>query len=126
MSPLLLAALAGLGLALVVVGQRLMRVQTDPVAERLAQLKADLRTLEQIELQQPFSERVVRPFVRQIANALNRFQRRTTRQERAPEVGLEGIRRKLALAGNPFQWTPADYLGTKGLAAVGFATMLFF
>ena len=31
---------------------------------------------------------------------------------------MEAIQRKLALAGNPYRWTPADYLGIKAFAAL--------
>jgi tight adherence protein C len=90
---------------------------------------AGVRTLEELDLQQPFSERVLRPFIRSLASASGRFQRSRSR-DAAPtqeqEQGLEAVRRKLALAGNPYRWTPADYLGTKVFAALILGGVLFF
>jgi tight adherence protein C len=128
MSPLLLACIGVLGLALIIFGQWLARHQSDPVAERLVQLGTPLRTLEELDLQQPFTERILRPLIRSLASALGRFQQRRARTAAAPqpEQGAEAIRRKLALAGNPYHWTPADYLGTKAFAGLVLGGALFF
>src|SRR5713101_1480220 len=106
MGPLLLASVAVLGLALVLVGQLIARRQSDPVADRLTQLSSRGRSLEDIDLQQPFTERILRPLIRSLAGALERFQQRRARATvtPAPEQGAEAIRRKLALAGNPYHW----------------------
>jgi tight adherence protein C len=97
------------------------------VAERLAAFNQRPRSLEEIELQQPFTERVLRPFIRQLADALSRFQQARSKQSRDTQVkGMEAIQRKLALAGNPYRWTPADYLGMKAFAALVIGGLLFF
>jgi tight adherence protein C len=127
MSPLLVACVAALGFALVVVGQRLAHAEADVVAHRLAQLSTETRSLEDIELRQPFSERVLRPFIRQLGDALRPFQRRRAQPPTAMrEDRMDAIRRRLAVAGNPYQWTPADYLGMKVLAALIVGAVLFF
>jgi tight adherence protein C len=128
MSPLLLGGVGVLGLALVVCGQLIARREKDPVAERLTQLSSPVRSLEEIDLQQPFTERILRPLIRSLASALGRFQQRRARATVAPkpEQGAEAIRRKLALAGNPYHWTPADYLGTKVFAGLVLGGGLFF
>ena len=127
MSALPISAVAVLGMALVVVGQRLAHGGTDPVAQRLEQLSSEKRrSLEEIELQQPFTERVVRPFIRRFADGAIRLLRRRGQPEAAQERGLEATRRKLALAGNPYRWTPADYIGTKVFAALVLGGLLFF
>jgi len=124
---MLLTTLAILGLALVFVGVYLPRSGKDVVAERLAAFNQRPRSLEEIELQQPFTERVLRPFIRQLADALNRFQQARSKDPRNTQVkGLEAIQRKLALAGNPYRWTPADYLGMKAFAALVLGGTLFF
>lgn len=127
MTPLAMALLACIGLGLVVVGQIVNRRNRDPVAKRLAQMKPGARALDELELQQPFSERVLRPIIRWLASAFGRVQQ-TRSNEPAParERGAEAIRRKLALAGNPYRWTPADYLGTKIFAAAALGGVLFF
>src|ERR687887_1278890 len=125
---MLLAVLAALGVGFLVVGIYLPRTGKDIIAERLAAFNQRPRSLEEIELQQPFSERVLRPFIRQLADALNRFQQ--ARAKNAPQdaqlKGFEAIQRKLALAGNPYRWTPADYLGIKAFAALVLGGLLFF
>jgi tight adherence protein C len=126
---MLLALLAAAGVGLLIVGLYLPRTGKDVVAERLAAFNQRPRSLEEIELQQPFSERVLRPFIRQLADALGRFQqaRSKNRSTSSQDVkGLEAIQRKLALAGNPYRWTPADYLGMKAFAALVLGGLLFF
>jgi tight adherence protein C len=124
---MLLATLAALGLGLIFVGLYLPRTGKDVIAERLAAFNQRPRSLEEIELQQPFTERVLRPFIRQLADALNRFQRARSKDPKDTSVkGLEAIQLKLALAGNPYRWTPADYLGMKAFAALVLGGVLFF
>jgi tight adherence protein C len=124
---MLIALLAACGIALVFVGVYLPRSGKDIVAERLAAFNERPHSLEEIELQQPFSERVLRPFIRQLAEALNRFQQSRSKDPKATQTsGLEKIQRKLALAGNPYRWTPADYLGMKAFAALTLGGLLFF
>jgi tight adherence protein C len=114
-------------MALLVVGQYVWRSQPDPVSRRLADLTSETRTLEEIDLQQPFGERVLRPFIHWLAAVFGRL-RRTGSQPSAPaqEAGVDSIRFKLALAGNPYRWTPVDYLGVKVLAALILGGVLFF
>src|SRR5438270_50321 len=124
---MLLTMLAMLGIAFLVVGLYLPRTGKDVIAERLAAFNQRPRSLEEIELQQPFSERVLRPFIRQLADALSRFQQARSKNPKATQMnGLEAIQRKLALAGNPYRWTPADYLGMKAFAALVLGGLLFF
>lgn len=126
---MLLALLAALGLGFLVVGIYLPRTGKDIVAERLAAFNQRPRSLEEIELQQPFSERVLRPFIRQLADALNRFQQARAKSGKSADANLKGfeaVQRKLALAGNPYRWTPSDYLGVKAFAALVLGGLLFF
>ena len=125
---MVLALLAALGLGFLVVGISLPHTGKDVVAERLAAFNQRPRSLEEIELQQPFTERVLRPFIRQLAEALSRFQQARAKNPTKDEQvkGFEAIQRKLALAGNPYRWTPADYLGVKAFAALVLGGVLFF
>jgi tight adherence protein C len=124
---MLFALLAAAGIALVVGGLYLPTSGKDVIAERLAAFNQRPRSLEEIELRQPFSERVLRPFIRQLADALNRFQQARSKNRTDTQVkGMEAIQRKLALAGNPYRWTPADYLGIKAFAALVLGGVLFF
>lgn len=124
---MLFALLAGTGIILLAVGIYLPRTGRDIIAERLAAYNQRARSLEEIELQQPFTERVLRPFIRQLAEALGRFHQARSKDPKDTQVkGLEAIQRKLALAGNPYHWTPADYLGLKAFAALVLGGLLFF
>ena len=101
---MLFAVLAALGVGFLVVGIYLPRTGKDVIAERLAAFNHRARSLEEIELQQPFSERVVRPFIRQLADAMGRFQQARSKNPKEGQVkGLEAIQAKLALAGNPYR-----------------------
>jgi tight adherence protein C len=124
---MLFALLAGFGVLLLAVGMYLPRTGKDVIAERLAVFNHRARSLEEIELQQPFADRVLRPFIRQLADALGRFQQARSKHPKDAQLkGLEAIQRKLALAGNPYRWTPSDYLGMKAFAALVLGGLLFF
>jgi tight adherence protein C len=127
MPPLFLAALGALGIALVCLGVLLPRGGRSAVDERLAQLGTHPRTLEDLELARPFRDRVLRPFIRSLADGLRRVQQsRASRGRPTREPGLESIRRRLALAGHPYGWAPADYLGMQAFAALVLGGLLFF
>jgi tight adherence protein C len=124
---MLFAILAGLGVVLLAVGLYLPRTGKDVIAERLAAFKQRPSSLEEIELRQPFAERVMRPFIRQLADALGKFQQARSKTPKDTHVkGMDAIQRKLALAGNPYRWTPADFLGMKAFAALVLGGVLFF
>jgi tight adherence protein C len=74
------------------------------------------RSLTEIELGQPFSDRIVLPIVRAISAFISRF---------APQRNVEELRRKLDMAGNPNNWTTSDFYGVRGLAAVVIAAIFF-
>jgi tight adherence protein C len=124
---MLIAILAAAGVGLIIFGLYVPRSGKDIVAERLAAFNERPHSLEEIELQQPFNERVLRPFIRQLAEALNRFQQARSKDPKTTQTsGFEKIQNKLALAGNPYRWTPADFLGTKAFAALVLGGLLFF
>jgi tight adherence protein C len=105
---LLLPLLLGLSVILFFTGLG-MAAGPSTVQTRLNTYGSRPRTLAEIELEQPFSERVITPIIRGIAAMIGRF---------APQRNVEEMRHKLDLAGNPNNWTPADLLGMRGMAAV--------
>lgn len=130
MPPLLLSLLVLIGLALVGLGLYLPRSGPDPLAERLLGLHQRSMTLEELDLHQPFGERILRPFIRRLARDVDKLQeqRRQTRRStgrQSPDEKWEAIQVKLAVAGNPYNWAPNDYLGTKIFAAGGIGAGLF-
>lgn len=111
---LLFAFLAGAGILIVFLGLANSSSQPDPVEERLKLYGTRPRSLEEIELSQPFAERALMPMIRGLASFLTR----TT-----PQKNVERVRHRLDLAGNPNNWTPSDFLGVRGLVAI-FGTAL--
>jgi tight adherence protein C len=78
------------------------------VAQRLGSFGQPAHSLEELELQLSFRERVLMPLVRGISGLVLRS---------TPASTLEGYRRKLVLAGSPLE--VRDFLGAKGLLALG-------
>jgi tight adherence protein C len=83
--------------ALIVAGLQANRVQEegDPLMERLAEAtqRGDaVSSIEQIEMQQPFSQRVLLPFLRRVGEISARI---------TPQKFVEDTARRLELAGNP-------------------------
>lgn len=107
--PPILSLMFGLSVALVFVGLAMPR-RADPIQERLTRFGTrQPRSLEEIELQAPFYERAIQPIIRAMAGFVTRF---------APRRNLEALQHKLDMAGNPNNWTPADFMGVRGLAAL--------
>jgi len=88
----------------------------DEVEARLVEYGGRPLTLEEIELAQPFGQRVLVPMV----NASARFASRFT-----PQRTMESTGHNLELAGNPNNWTPAQFVGVRGLAALLLGTLTF-
>jgi tight adherence protein C len=110
MFSLLVAGVMGLSVAMFVMGMG-MGKQPDQVAERLDRYgtREAPKTLQEMEMQAPFSERVLKPLMQQMTKLITRF---------TPQRTIENTRRSLELAGNPNGWTAADFLGVRGLAAL--------
>ncbi len=106
---LLFAGIAGTAILLLFIGMASSRSQPDPVEERLRLYGTRPRSLEEIELSQPFADRTLLPMIRGLASFLSR----TT-----PKQNVEKVRHRLDLAGNPNNWTPSDFLGVRGLAGI--------
>jgi tight adherence protein C len=73
-------------------------------------------TLEEIELSQPFSERVLKPILNGAASVVTRF---------TPANALENVRHKLELAGRPNNWGPTEFFGFRAVASVMLAVLAF-
>ena len=88
---------------LIVVGLR-NSSHGDPLQERLAEFAArgEQATLEEIELSQPITDRIILPVARQLGELAIRF---------TPQNALQATARKLELAGNPRGLRTGDFLG---------------
>lgn len=108
----------GGAIALVVIGMR-ARYESDPLQQRLAEFAArgETASLEQIELSQPISERVIIPVARRLGEFVVRF---------TPQNALQATARKLELAGNPRGLEPAVFWALRIFLAVAIGGFLLF
>src|SRR5690349_9625510 len=84
--------------------------QTDSIGDRLSQFTERSMTLSELELQQPFSQRVLVPLTRSILGTLGKY---------GPKQSAERLRLNLQQAGNPGNLTPVMFSGLRlALAAV--------
>ena len=112
-------------IVLVVVGMRAASASQndeDPLMARLAEFteRGDMVSLEELELSQPFSQRVLIPVLRSIGEFSSRF---------TPQKVLEQTSLKMELAGNPIRVDPATFLASRFVVALffgGFLTLIFF
>ncbi|TVR74989.1 MAG: type II secretion system F family protein [Sphaerobacteraceae bacterium] len=98
-----------ISLGLVVVGYR--RANQDIVIEeRLTQYgHREVSSLTELELEQPFQDRVVFPVLRRLSRLGRRF---------TPRSAMEGLRQQLVEAGSPSGIGPAEYLGIRVATAL--------
>ena len=108
------------GVVLVIFGLRKSKPRT--IEERLAEFGTLERppTLEELELSQPFSERVLKPLFKKLADSVTRF---------TPKKSMETMQRQLDLAGNPYGWGVAQFMAmrvilTLLLGGLGFVLVL--
>ena len=108
---MLLALVVGLGVLMIFIG--LARTPTTNTAqmvqERLSVYGGEKPlTIEEMELQRPFTERFLRPAMEQIGKRLSR----TT-----PQKARQDLLNKLDLAGRPGNLTPEDFAAVRLIAA---------
>src|ERR1043165_7181663 len=109
--PIAVAALAAGAILLIVIGLA-GGSSVDPVQARLTQLGTmQAKNLEELELQQPFVERTLRPLVASMSARMSR---------RASASFTERTEKRLALAGNPGDLRVADWMGVKAISAIAF------
>lgn len=110
MIPLVLATSLALAIGLVFFGMfRAPEIDTAAlVEERLQTFGGKALTLEEVELQQPFADRFLRPAIARIGSILSRS---------TPSKARETLANKLELAGRPANLTPEDFGAVRLLAA---------
>ena len=114
--PIVIAAAAALAIILVALGLA-GGTSVDPVQARLTQLGTmQAKNLEEIELQQPFLDRTLRPLA-------SRFSGRVSGLASASFTAT--TEKRLAMAGNPGDLRVADWLGVKAVSSVVFAVVFF-
>jgi tight adherence protein C len=90
----------------------------DPLQARLAEFiqRGDVTSLEEIELSQPFSERVIIP----VLNRIGEFSARFT-----PQKAIQDTARKMELAGNPWPIDPATFYAIRFILAVSLCGLTY-
>ena len=91
--------------------------EDDPLQARLAEFiqRGNVTSLEEIELSQPFSERVIVPVIRRMGEFSARF---------TPQKAIQDTARRLELAGNPWPIDAATFLAIRFILAVVLAGLL--
>ena len=112
-----LIAVAAIAVILVVIVVFRPRSQ-DTIQDRLMEYsgRAEAVSLEELELSQPFSQRILVPMIDAAAQFVTRF---------TPQQTLETTRHSLELAGNPNNWSAAQFWGIRVLATVLLGGLIF-
>jgi len=114
---LLLAAVAGFGVLIFFLGlsRTPSKNTSQTVAQRLALYGGEKPlTVEEIELQRPFSERVLRPAIERLGSLLSRS---------TPQKARQDLLNRLELAGRPGNLTPEDFAAVRLVAAAVLAAL---
>lgn len=105
--------------ALVVAGNRQQRPSGDDdlLVSRLAEFseRGEMASLEEIELSQPFYERVVVPVLLKVGDLSSKY---------TPQNLIEETERKIELAGNPITMGAAAFLASRFFVAIFFGGLL--
>lgn len=116
MLAIVLGACVGGGILLLFVGLA-SGSPIDPVQARLTQLGSfQAKNLEELELQQPFSERTMRPLVARLSRMGSRL---------GSASSTSTTEKRLAMAGNPGDLKLTDWMGVKMLAAIATGVICF-
>lgn len=115
---LLVLMIVGGAVALIIIGMRDSR-GSDPLQDRLAEFaeRGEDASLEEIELSQPLSDRVIIPLARKFGELATRF---------TPQNALQSATKKLELAGNPKGLDAATFWALKIIVAVALTGFLLF
>ncbi|GAC1462107.1 MAG: type II secretion system F family protein [Gemmatimonadaceae bacterium] len=112
---IIVGVLAGAGLVLY--GAMTVREQDETMAARLSRFNLrPARNLTELELQIPRAERLLGPFRQELAGRVRQI---------TPVGTIEKAQEKIAMAGNPNNMTVQDFLGMKGLVALGAGALMF-
>jgi tight adherence protein C len=115
----LLALAVGIGVLMIFIG--LARTPSSSTAlnvqQRLAAYGGEKQlTIEEIELQRPFSERVLRPAIEKLGSLMSRS---------TPQKARQDLLNRLELAGRPGNLTPEDFVAVRLVAAAITAALGF-
>jgi tight adherence protein C len=115
MDPTILIAIIAAAAVLLITYGVAARPSEDAVQARLSQLVVQPKTLEEMEMQQPFYDRVMRPLIQRLA--------RVGRRQDGGMIARTDA--KLEKAGYPGGLRGADWIGVKFLSLIAFAVLAF-
>ena len=112
---IIVAAVAAVAVLLIAVGIAGSRTE-DPLKARLNQLgQMTAKDLQELELQQPFFDRTIKPLAARLSGTVSRI---------TSSSFSERTEKRLAMAGNPGDMKVSDWLGIKAIGAgVGFGVL---
>lgn len=92
------------------------RADVVSIEERLTQFAERPKTLEELELEQPFNERVIKPMVASIMSFASKL---------TPSQSAEKMRAQLVLAGNPYNMQATEFTALRLICASIFGGVAF-
>jgi tight adherence protein C len=105
MSPIVIGlAVVLFAVVALIIASMMQPAQTDVIGDRLSQFTERTMTLDELELQQPFSQRVLVPLMRTILAQLGKF---------GPKQSAERLKVSIQQAGNPANLTPVMFSGMR-------------
>jgi tight adherence protein C len=111
---LIAGGLLSFSIFVIFVGVALRASTPSRMTALLQQYAGRPRNLEEIEMSRPFSERALLPVLRGMSRLVARL---------TPQRNLELMSHRLDVAGNPNDWTVAEFLGVRGVVALGLAAI---
>src|SRR5438874_7993523 len=105
----LIPALAAVAILGVFVRMSLPKRDAVSIESRLSQFAERPRSLEELELEQPFYDRVVKPVIAGVTRFFGKL---------TPSQGMEKVRQQIVLAGNPYNMGTSDFMGARIMAMV--------
>jgi tight adherence protein C len=79
------------------------------IESRLTNFAERPRSLEELELEEPFYDRVVKPVIAGVTRFLGKL---------TPSQGMEKVRQQIILAGNPYNMGTSEFMGARTMALV--------
>jgi len=105
MSPIVIGlAVVLFAVVAIIVVSMMQPARTDVIGDRLSQFTERTMTLDELELQQPFSQRVLLPLMRTILGQLGKY---------GPKQSAERLKVSIQQAGNPANLTPLMFSGMR-------------
>ena len=110
----LIPAIVAVGIMVAFYKMSVPKQEATTIEERLTQFAERPKTLEEIELEQPFSERVIKPIVANLTRLAGKL---------TPSQSAEKQRMQLVLAGNPYNMQVTEFTALRIIVAIIFGVV---